>query len=314
MGWTAPRTWTDTEVVTFTMLNQQLRDDQLVLKTSRDNVGRIAALSAATLADLSAANLTGLARLTGSAFTAGRHRFQGDARIVVPVGADKYEDLGGGLRRGNWVEGDYLHHIAQDQTTERRYLGEFVSTPAGAVPGSLWVEGDYLHYVDADGDERRCQSLNAAGAHSDTGAIAGSLWVETYTHWIREAGQVEKPGHADVAHSDAVPHGDAAHSDVPHVDVPHEDVGHQDVAHQDVGHTDTSHGDHTDHVDHADGVHVDSTAHGDVAHQDVSHADVIHSDVPHEDTGHTDTHTDVAHNDHDDHSDVAHTDQPTVVP
>lgn len=305
----------DGEVPTAALFNAHVRDNLNIIKVTRDTAGRISGLSASTVADLDPSDLTGLATVAaGNVFTAGRHRFGGTSTFVLPVGADLYEDLGGGLRRGVWVEGDYLHHIKSDQATEYRYLGTFVSTPAGAVPGSLWVEGDLLHYIDEDGDERTCQSLNAAGAHTDAGAIAGSLWNETYLHWIREAGQVEKPGHADVAHFDAVPHGDAAHADTPHNDVAHQDVGHSDVAHQDVAHTDVAHTDGGTHVDHTDGVHVDSNPHSDVAHQDVAHSDVIHSDVSHQDVAFVDSHTDVAHNDHSDHSDIAHTDEPTVVP
>ncbi len=333
MTWTAPRTWVDTEIPTSAMFNAHIRDNLNVIKTTRNDAGRILGLSSATLADLDGANVTGLARVaSGNAFTAARSRFQGTATFVLPVGADKYEDLGGGLRRGNWVEGDYLHHISADQTTERQFLGEFVSTPAGAVHGSLWVEGDYLHYIDADGDERRCWTQNAGAVHSDTGAIPGSAWVETYVHWIREGGTTEIPGHADVAHSDGIIHVDV-HDDVAHVDHPHNDAAHLDGHgdwHDDVAggwaHSD-AHGDvpdtHSDlHLDIGEGeghfdAHNDSgdphtDTHSDLPiHQDVhddAHNDSAHSDNPHTDQVHDDT-----HDDHGDHGDVVHTDQPTVV-
>jgi hypothetical protein len=307
MGWSTPRTWTDGEVTTATMHNAHLRDNLGVLKVTRDDNGRISALAAATLADLSSANITGLARAAAAnTFTAGMTRFLGTSRCVLPVGADKYESLGGGLRRGVWIEGDYLHHIAANQTSEWRYLGTFVSTPAGAVAGSCWVEGAELHYIDADGDERRCPSAGAAGAHTDTGAIGGSFWTETYNHWIQQSGSIEKPGHADVAHSDGTSHSDT-HSDVAHHDS-HADTGFSD-SHSDVEHFDTTtHGD--SHNDRDEDRHGDS--HSDFgSHADTPHSDT-HSDVAHGDD-HSDTHTDV-HADHNDHGDVVHSDQPTVVP
>lgn len=255
---------------------------------------------------------TTAAAWSGNAYTDGRHRYTGTSRFVVPVGRDKWENVGVGLRRGVWVEGDHIHHIDQNQTTEWQYLGDVVSTPPGALAGSLWVEGDFLHYVSATGVERRCQSLNAAGAHADTAALGGSAWAETYVHWVREGGTDEKPGHADVAHSDGTVHNDT----------------HSDVAHQD-SHTDTGHAD-----SHGDGAHTDVTQHSDV-HEDVcldppecfmhtdthgdhsDHADTAHSDS-HTDTAHDDVHSDSSHNDthsdHGDHGDGAHADQPVVVP
>jgi len=304
MGWTTPRTWTTSEVVTPTMLNAHLRDNQLVLKTVRNSAGRLSELSSATLADLSAANVTGLARVaSGNTFT-GTSTFGGTSRVVLPVGTDKYEDLGGGLRRGFWVEGNYLHHIASNQTTEWRYLGTYVSTPAGAVAGSVWIEGDDLHYIDASGLERRCSPTSSG--HTDAAAIGGSTWVETYVHWIRESGSSEKPGHADVAHADGTDHYDT-HSDVAHGDG-HSDVGHAD-SHADTAHEDThsdAHGDDSppEHPEeHTDTPHTDE-------HADTSHADT-HTDVDHADS-HSDAHTDT-YSDHSDHGDVAAQSQPTVV-
>ena len=299
MAWTAPRTWVADEVATAALMNAHLRDNLEVLKVTRNAAGRIYDLSAATLANLSGANVTGIVKPAGAnAFTAGRTRFLGTSRLVVPVGADKYDDLGGGLRRGVWVEGDYLHHIAANQSTEWRYLGAFVSAPAGAAPGSIWVEGEYLHYVDADGDERRCLSYGAGG-HADTAAQPGSIWVETYWHWIQETGTQEKPGHADVAHSDGSVHYDE-HADVAHSDW-HADTGHAD-SHSDE-HSD-SHGDA--HLDKSTGDHQDSHTdwYGD------KHGD-DHTDTPHWD-GHSDSHTDT-HTDHNDHGDSIHYDAPEMV-
>lgn len=295
MVWTAPRTWTDGEVVTAAMVNAHLRDNLNVLKTTRDSAGRISALSAATLADLSGANLTGVAKPgSGNSFTAGTTTVGGTARFILPVGTDKWTGTKGVDARGAWVEGDYLHHIALDHTTEWRYLGSVVATPAGARPGSAWVEGDELHYIDASGVERRCVFAGAATVHTDAGAIAGSAWVETYAHWIRETGGQEIQGHADITHADHSDHSDHSdHGDTgPHTD--HED--HSDV-------TTSPHVDHTDHSDHTDG-----PGHGDFTHAD--HTD--HSDhEDHGDSGVHDDHTD--HNDGTPHDDIAADSRPVVV-
>lgn len=308
MVWISPRTWTDGEVVTAALFNSYLRDNQLVLKTTRNAAGRLSGLSSATLADLSSANVTGVAKPGGAnSFTAGTTQMTGTARVVLPVGADKYEDLGGGLRRGFWVEGNYLHHIGSNQTTEWRYLGAVVSTPSGAISGSAWIEGDYLHYIDASGVERRCSSTT--GGHTDAAAIAGSCWVETYVHWIREAGGYEVPGHADIAHADGTEHSDG-HTDVAHSDN-HSDTGHAD-SHADEAHTDSHSDTHNDNYqDHSDDFHQDKHTdnHGDT-HVDTSHTDT-HTDTAHGD-GHSDTHTDT-HDDHNDHGDVQAQNQPTVV-
>lgn len=289
MAWTAPRTWVDGEVPTAALLNTHLRDNLLVLGVTRDSTGRISGLGAATLADLSSANLTGLAKVdAGNAFGAGLTRFdRATARFVLPVGADKYTgSKAGATARGVWVEGNYLHHIAQNGSTEYRYLGTVVATPAGALMGSAWVEGAELHYVDTSGVERKCIFAGSTAVHSDTLARGGSAWVETYVHWIQESGSLEVPGHADVTHSDHVDHADTPYSD---------------------SHTDS----HTD-VTHSDAVHADSHAdHSDVGHSD-AHAD-SHGDTPHSDA-YSDSHTDVSHADGTPHSDIAADSRPVVVP
>ena len=295
--WTAPRTWINGEVVTATMMNAHLRDNFGVIKVTRDAFGRLSALSAATVANRSSANLTGLARAGSNTFTAGRTRLSAGAsvRLIVPVGTDKWAgtkgvDAGGSV----WVEGDYLHHVASNHSTEYRWLGSSLGAPGGgAREGSVWMEGAYLHYIDASLVERYVYAYGTSG-HSDASALAGSLWVETFMHGIAEGGTTEYPFHADVAHGDANPHSDSSsHNDTG----PHSDS----TSHSDSG---SAHQDHSDgHTDHNDNVHVDVTPHGD--HSD--HVD--HSD--HSDTGaHGDS---TSHSDHTDHSDSPTYNQPTVV-
>jgi hypothetical protein len=311
MAWTAPKTWTDGVIVTAAEFNEQIRDNQLILKTSIDDVGKFLGLSTATLADLSSTNVTGLARpTTANTFTAGRTRFVAGsaARLVVPVGADKYDGTSGNKTPGSlWIEGDYIHHV-DDAKDEWRNLGTFVSTPGGGADlGSVWIEGDSVHYIDADGDER--EAVSSSPQHVDVAALGGSAWVETYMHWVRESGSQEYRGHLDT-HTDATTHGDVNHTDSGSA---HQDAAHFDSSepHDDVAHTDGGHADHSDHADHADGGHVDSTPHADSPHGDVAHSDhTDHADTAHVD--HTD-HSDVGHNDHSDHSDVAHADQPTFI-
>ncbi len=298
MSWTAPRTWVNGEVPTAAMMNTHVRDNMAVLKTPRADSGRFLGLTAATLDNLSGSALTDVVKADGGNTITSRHRFnQGAAtRVVIPVGTDKWADDGaGGKKEGSvWTEGDYLHHVDQAKQ-EWRYLGDLVSTPAGARQGSLWVEASALHYISENGQERRCIFVGSASVHTDSNALGGSAWVETYVHWIAEAGSTERPGHADITHVDHTDHAD--HDD-------HSDAGSAHDDHND--HSDNSshddqtepHSDHSDHVDHTDVVggivhHFDSTPHSDhTDHND--HTD--HTDV----SSHGD-HTD--HADHDDHQD-----------
>lgn len=285
MAWTAPATWTAHTAPTEDDLNAQIRDNLNVLKVPRDATGKLSALSSATLADLSPANVTGLAAAgAANEFSAGRTRFLSAARVVVPVGADKWAGTKGVDAAGVWVEGDYLHHIDQNKTTEWRYLGDSLGAAGGAAPGSVWVEGDDLHYVDASGVERRAVFSGTTAVHADAAALGASWWVEAYQHVIRESGSLEKPLHADVTHADHSDHNDHGdHGDTgPHTDhgdhtdgsIPHQDNAPPHVDHNDVGHADIAYGDHTDHTDHTD--HGDTGAHTD--HDD--HSDgTPHSDI-----------------------------------
>ncbi len=294
--WTPPRTWSDGEVVTASMANAQIRDNLLVIKTTRDAFGRLSELSSATLASLSAASLTGLALPSAAnAFTA-RNRMMPatGARIVVPVGADLWTGTKGVDAAGIWVEGNYLHHIASNFTTEYRWNGVSLGAPGGgARPGSIWMEGAYLHYIDASSVERYIYAYGTSG-HSDAAALGGSLWVETYMHGIAEAGTTEYPFHADVAHGDATVHSDST---------THNDTGaHSDsTTHDDSG---SGHSDHSDgHTDHTDYVHVDIYPHSDYTDH-VDHSD--HADSgPHGDS--------TSHSDHSDHSDSPTYNEPTAV-
>jgi hypothetical protein len=280
------------------MFNTDVRDNTLLLKTPLGDDGRIAALDSTRLADLSGLNVTGLVLFTGAAHTVGVQRFSDPARVVLPVGADKWTGTKGVDAAGAWVEGDYLHHIADDVTSEWRFLGTVVGTPAGATVGSFWVEGDYPHYIDESGVERYV--ISNSSQHSDAAAVGGSGWIETYVHWIRQSGTQELRGHQDVIHSDSNPHTDhsdhsdsGAHSDssshtdtgsahgdstTPHTDLhqDHNDVGHAD-GHGDVPSAHSDHTDHTDHDDHSDsGPHSDSSSHSD----HTNHADVAADSRP----------------------------------
>ena len=269
MSWTPLRTWVNGEVPTSGYFNAQIGGNFGVLAISRDTTsGKIAAISSTYFASLVGTNLTGVALLAVSnSFTGGTHDFNAGTatRFVIPVGADKYDGAPGNKSTGSlWTEGDYLHFV-DDTQNEWRYLGTLVGATAQAK-GSLWVEGTAVHYISENGDERYTPGVTTS-MHSDAAAKTGSTWIETYQHWIREAGTLEYNGLTP--HSDGTSHDDVAHSDVAHGDTVHADHG--DTVHADVP---------------APPIHVD-------------HSDYVHQDIPHAD--HTDN---VPHSDHTDHADV----------
>jgi hypothetical protein len=348
MAWTTPMSWPHAYVPDHDDFNEQVRDNMLVLKTSIDDNGKLRALSAAYVADLSGLNLTGVVKLASdNLFTGGTHDFSA-ATVRVPVGADKYDGAPGNKTPGSlWVEGDHLHYVDDDRN-EHRYVGTLVHTDAAAPSGFIWQEGATgdLHYVDeAGGDERSFTPVG--GAHVDAPARAGSLWVDSddRLHIVGTSGveyDLHADTHGDAAHGDSSAHTDShtdtAHADVAHGDTAHSDAGHSD-SHFDTAHTDVTHNDqHTDAHDdtHNDAAHADGHTDGHADHTDFGHADThqdTHDDTGHFDThddSHTDLHVDMGHNDvpHDDahndshgdtshsdtsHSDVAHVDSHTDV-
>lgn len=93
MAWTAPRTWIVGELVTETRLNEQVRDNLLVLKTGLTDAGKIIAISSAYFDDVSGANLTGVGKTAvNTDYTGGVQNFNGGvgSRLVLPTGADKW--------------------------------------------------------------------------------------------------------------------------------------------------------------------------------------------------------------------------------
>lgn len=93
MAWVSPRTWSVGGLVVASDLNEQIRDNEAHLKLLVDDNGKIPALSSTYVADLSGANLTGVARLAlANSFTAGVHNFNGGSatRLVLPVGSDRW--------------------------------------------------------------------------------------------------------------------------------------------------------------------------------------------------------------------------------
>jgi hypothetical protein len=286
MAWMAPRTWTDTEIVTAAIMNQDIRDNQLILKVPIDDNGRIRAFDSAYFASLSGANLTNVAFPgQGNIFTDGKTSFEGTSLFKIPVGTDKYDGTSGDKTPGSvWVEGDYLHHV-DDNQDEWRYIGDLDSSP-GAQAGFLMLSGTNIYYTDEDGDLRKIVSTSTP--HNDGSAFA-SVWVETYMHWIQETNAQEYEGHADISHTDNTNHND--HSD--HVDSgpPHAD--HSDHSDFTNPHQDT----HTDHFDSFfEDEHTDHTDHGDTT----THDDVAHTDFD-------------DHNDHSDHNDVAADSRPEFI-
>lgn len=93
MAWTTPRTWQVGELVTDARLNEQLRDNMVVLKLALTDAGKIIAITPTYFDNLSGADLTGVAKTAANTdYTAGTHNFNGGAgtRVVLPTGADKW--------------------------------------------------------------------------------------------------------------------------------------------------------------------------------------------------------------------------------
>jgi len=91
--WVAPRSWAQGQLVEAADLNEQVRDNLAHLKLLVNDDGKIPILNATYVADLSAASLTGVARLAGdNDFTAGVNDFGGgaSARLMLPIGADRW--------------------------------------------------------------------------------------------------------------------------------------------------------------------------------------------------------------------------------
>lgn len=95
MSWTDPKTWIPGELVWEGDLNEQIRDNSLVLKTPCEDDGRITALTSTQFANLDGSALTGVAKLAAdNAFTDGVHDFSGGAaRIVLPVGTNRWATI-----------------------------------------------------------------------------------------------------------------------------------------------------------------------------------------------------------------------------
>lgn len=295
--WRTPRTWTPGEVPGVdASFNDEIRDQLRFLKLTRADNGKLLALSSAVFEDLRGSDLTGVVKPHGSNTITGGTRINDPGRIVVRVG------YGGATPGEVWIQGTELRYL-NSAGTAYKYQGTSVASPSAGRIGSLWIEGNYVHYVDAFRTERRTRGTT--GFHSDATAIGGSVWMESFMHWIAEAGTTEVQGHVDAGHTDTA-HEDVAHTDSSsHTDT-HSDTHGDDYS--DVAHEDTPHSDDHDDVAHTDS-HLDEIdPHADT-HLDIPHED-SHTDVPHEDShtdDHTDTHSDT-HGDASSHSDVPHTD------
>jgi hypothetical protein len=162
MTWHTPHTWADGDVPTAAQLNEW-SDDLNVLKVSRDALGRVPAFDSAHFADLTPPPDLAPGLVTGgNTYTVGKQDYGAGPtmRFVVPVGADMWADLGGGVRAGVWVEGTELHWIGEMPTpapghNEYRRSGSVIALPGTKVPGSMWIDSAYIFYVDAVGAVRR---------------------------------------------------------------------------------------------------------------------------------------------------------------
>jgi hypothetical protein len=92
MAWTPPRSWSIGQLVNAEALNVDVRDNAAHLKLLVDDTGKMYALSSTYLANLSGANLTGVAKTTtNNDFTAVNDFGAGaGARFIFPVGSDRW--------------------------------------------------------------------------------------------------------------------------------------------------------------------------------------------------------------------------------
>lgn len=91
-----------------------------------------------------------------------------------------------------WVEGTEVRYVASDKTIWGG-TGTAISTPVGAIPGSMYQSGTLIVYIDASGTKRRLQDTGSAVATS-TDAILGSMWLNTpdtqqfQLQWVSSSG------------------------------------------------------------------------------------------------------------------------------
>jgi hypothetical protein len=74
-------------------MNEQIRDNQTVLKAAVTDAGKIVALTSSYIADLDGSALTGVAKTAiDTDYTAGTHDFNGGSgtRLRIPVGSSKW--------------------------------------------------------------------------------------------------------------------------------------------------------------------------------------------------------------------------------
>lgn len=91
MAWQAPRTWTADQLVKASELNQDVRDNELILKTPLDDTGKIIAIDSTRFVDLSGVNITGVAKLASANTYTAKNDFTGaSGKLIVPIGADKW--------------------------------------------------------------------------------------------------------------------------------------------------------------------------------------------------------------------------------
>lgn len=81
MAWTAPRTWTTAEIVTAGMMNEQVRDNELYLKTETDK-----------LDDVSQGDVTGSRAIDGTVYqnTSGKIRIVTVQCVLTKTNAAQY--------------------------------------------------------------------------------------------------------------------------------------------------------------------------------------------------------------------------------
>jgi len=196
VSWTTPATWVDGTTPDETEFNEQVRDNLLVLKASRNDAGLFLGLTSTYLADLSGLNIAELAKLaSANTFTELFHvngTSPSSGRLVIPIIADADGvAAGAGSLWLSTDDGDVKFRNEGDTTTFRCNR-TFVGSGTGN-PGSLWVEGSDLHYItDFGGPSVEYYVTPIIVGAVTAAARGGSIWVEgNDLHWIRETGTSE---------------------------------------------------------------------------------------------------------------------------
>jgi len=188
MAWTTPITWVASVIYDETDLNQQIRDNMEVIKFSRNDAGKIHALTSTYFASLDASTITGINDFnTSNAWNMKNDFSGGNARVRVGA-RDNGIVYPGSERHGviqmpnpspvtSGIQVWWLRTFGGPIMTFRTYIGTSMgAAPVGSLIGSMWVEGTTLRYISRGFyiEVALTGTLVAAGSPG----LPGSIWIE----------------------------------------------------------------------------------------------------------------------------------------